>query len=182
MRASAPNPFVRRFTQPGVILTVIAIVGSMGLVGGFLQIRSRINSPFTLGAAAGSGDAVAAEGGDIDGDGLADSLEAQIGTSPYLADTDSDGVSDGQEVASGLDPTCIGASCSSVPQSSATQAAEGGDEPTAAGGSSVEPVTPEQLRALLVESGLDAQQVGSLTDDELVAAWQVALQQASGVQ
>lgn len=39
-------------------------------------------------------------GGDIDsdGDGLLDSVEAEIGTDPYNPDTDQDGLSDGQEV------------------------------------------------------------------------------------
>lgn len=42
---------------------------------------------------------------DSDGDGLADGLEAQLGTSPFLADTDFDGYDDGRELlALGFDP------------------------------------------------------------------------------
>ena len=41
---------------------------------------------------------------DSDGDGIADYLEAQIGTDPLLADTDGDGLSDGWEVDNGCDP------------------------------------------------------------------------------
>ena len=41
---------------------------------------------------------------DNDGDGLADSDEATIGTDPACADSDGDGQSDGAEVDCGSDP------------------------------------------------------------------------------
>lgn len=41
---------------------------------------------------------------DSDGDGLADTWEAQIGTDPSKSDTDGDGTSDGQERRNGTDP------------------------------------------------------------------------------
>ena len=41
---------------------------------------------------------------DSDGDGLADVLEKDLGTNPYLADTDGDGYSDSEEVQAGYDP------------------------------------------------------------------------------
>ncbi|GEM_PF-2386563 len=41
---------------------------------------------------------------DLDGDGLADSLEPSLLTDPALFDTDGDGFSDGQELAYGTDP------------------------------------------------------------------------------
>lgn len=43
-------------------------------------------------------------GGDIDGDGLSNDEEAELGTDPAHADTDGDGVNDGSEAAAGSDP------------------------------------------------------------------------------
>jgi len=43
-------------------------------------------------------------GQDSDGDGLSDAREAELGTSPALADTDGDGADDGEEVAFNSDP------------------------------------------------------------------------------
>lgn len=42
---------------------------------------------------------------DLDGDGLDDCMEAELGTDADHADSDTDGVSDGDEVACGSDPT-----------------------------------------------------------------------------
>ena len=42
--------------------------------------------------------------GDIDGDGLSNDRETELGTDPTLADTDGDGVGDGDEVAADTDP------------------------------------------------------------------------------
>ncbi|WP_261903698.1 carboxypeptidase regulatory-like domain-containing protein [Vibrio fortis] len=44
------------------------------------------------------------EDDDIDGDGLSNADEEELGTDPYIADTDGDGVNDGDEVALGYDP------------------------------------------------------------------------------
>jgi formylglycine-generating enzyme required for sulfatase activity len=41
---------------------------------------------------------------DMDGDGLCDGAEDNLGTNPNLADTDDDGVGDGQEMLDGTDP------------------------------------------------------------------------------
>ena len=42
---------------------------------------------------------------DSDGDGLSDSEEAALGTSPALADTDGDGIPDSEEIKNGTNPT-----------------------------------------------------------------------------
>lgn len=41
---------------------------------------------------------------DSDGDGLSDSVEANLGTNPQLEDSSGDGFTDGEAVSSGLDP------------------------------------------------------------------------------
>lgn len=41
---------------------------------------------------------------DMDGDGLSDGEEIEIGTNPVVADTDDDGTNDGDEIAMGTDP------------------------------------------------------------------------------
>ena len=175
------NAFVRRFTQPGVILVAIVLTGAMGLIGGFRQIRSQILGPFAVNNTpqVNSAAQVAA---DTDGDGLTDEQELQIyGTSPFIADSDSDGIPDGQEVAAGSSPTCAtGTSCDALSVTGAAVAT-----PTSTSVlSDTTPVateaTPEQLRQLLIQAGLTNEQVQSLTDEELRAAWQAALQQASG--
>jgi len=181
MPGSAMNAFVRRFTQPGVILVAIVLTGAMGLIGGFRQIRSQILGPFAVNNTpqVNSAAQVAA---DTDGDGLTDEQELQIyGTSPFIADSDSDGIPDGQEVAAGSSPTCAtGTSCDALSVTGAAVAT-----PTSTSVlSDTTPVateaTPEQLRQLLIQAGLTNEQVQSLTDEELRAAWQAALQQASG--
>ncbi len=184
MPGSAPNAFVRRFTQPGVVLVAVALTGAMGLVGGFRQIRSQILDPFAIQSPTSNGAAPAAAV-DTDGDGLNDELELQAyGTSPYVADTDSDGVSDGNEVAAGTSPTCAaGTSCDPLTVTGGSSAAAT-TTPQAGSPTATAPAdaTPEQLRQLLVQAGLDSAQVNSLTDEELAAAWQAAVQQAGGAQ
>lgn len=57
------------------------------------------------GSTAGTGGtAELATTSDADGDGLADSREAERGTDPSVADTDGDGIDDGAEVRYGTDP------------------------------------------------------------------------------
>lgn len=46
----------------------------------------------------------AAEGPDTDGDGLADSVEALLGTDPKSLDSDNDGIDDGYETIAAMDP------------------------------------------------------------------------------
>ncbi len=183
MSGSAPNAFVRRFTQPGVVLVAVVLTGAMGLVGGFRQIRSQILDPFAVTPPPASGPIVQAAV-DTDGDGLNDQLELQVyGTSPYLPDTDSDAVPDGQEVAAGTSPTCAaGASCDPLTATGAAAPATTTAPITAPTPPSGADITPEQLRQLLVQSGLDTAQVNSLTDEELAAAWQAAVQQVGGTQ
>lgn len=179
MPGSAPNAFVRRFTQPGVILVAIALTGAMGLVGGFRQIRAQLLDPFnSAGSSVGSSARQVAQ--DTDGDGLTDEQELQVyGTSPYVPDSDSDGTSDGQEVAAGASPTCAGATCDVLAQTGAAVSAPVAAATTTAGATVPAEATPEQLRQLLIEAGLDTAQVQQLTDDELRAAWNAAVQQAS---
>ena len=50
--------------------------------------------------------------GDVDGDGLSDDEEDDLGTDPEDADTDNDGVDDGQEVDCGSDPNDQNSVCS----------------------------------------------------------------------
>jgi hypothetical protein len=115
---------------------------------------------------------------------LNDEMELQVyGTSPYVADFDSDGVPDGQEVAAGTNPTCAaGTSCDPLAVTGAGASATTTTQVTTPEVPEAAQATPEQLRQLLVQAGLDSEQVNSLTDAELAAAWQSAVQQAGGTQ
>jgi hypothetical protein len=186
MPSPLPSAMVRRFTQPGVILVAIILTGAMGLVGGFRQLRSQVLSPFTITPTANQGAALgaSAQSQDTDQDGLTDTQELQVyGTSPYVADTDSDSVPDGKEVADGTDPNCpAGTTCAAWTASGSAVAPAETPAPEQPAAPTTQTLTPEQLRAALIQSGVPAEQVNSLTDEQLQAAWQAALQQAGASQ
>lgn len=112
---------------------------------------------------------------DTDGDGLSDYDELYVyGTSPYLADTDGDGIPDGEEVRNGTDPNCPqGQNCNIGGQPVVTT-----PEPLV----TPPPTQPTvaDLRQALRNSGVAAETIDALTDEQLLAAYQEA--QASVLQ
>jgi hypothetical protein len=129
---------------------------------------------------------------DTDSDGLTDNEERSLyGTSPYLEDTDSDGIFDRAEIEQGSDPNCTtGQNCNGEIEAT-TDTPEivapavilpssdnvGGDSTNAdnlelmmSGQADV-----EQLRALLLDSGVDATMLQQLSDEELSKTYQEML-------
>ncbi|MCF7795124.1 hypothetical protein K9M50_02095 [Patescibacteria group bacterium] len=129
---------------------------------------------------------------DTDKDGLSDWEELNIyGTSPYLADSDSDSISDSEEIEAGTDPNCAeGSSCDvnenssgidinieeelnnisdniSVPEEDEKRLEEAlsGD------------MDADNLRTLMIESGVEKDLVESFSDEELMALYQETLTQ-----
>ena len=80
---------MNRFSLP--FLTIVAAVGVVSLACAGIGATP-------TDSAAGTGAA------DLDGDGLSDADEAELGTNPEQADSDGDGTDDGEEVDAGTDP------------------------------------------------------------------------------
>lgn len=101
---------------------------------------------------------------DTDLDGLSDYDELYLyQTSPYLEDSDSDGDSDAQEIQNGDNPKCPkGADC--APASGlASDQAEAGSYTL----DNLASLSVEQLRSLLIQRGLPADQVNALDEQTL---------------
>lgn len=130
---------------------------------------------------------------DTDEDGISDYDELNIfATSPYIKDTDSDGRADGAEILEGGDPNCaLGKTCvsSELIQSGASaaflesqvpQAPETIETPTleeAIG--ALQGLSVEDVRLMLGESGIEADQLAQLSDEEVMALYQDAVNQAA---
>ncbi len=108
---------------------------------------------------------------DTDLDGLSDYDELYLyNSSPYLEDSDSDGFNDFEEVQSGDDPNCPkGATCGI--QGAPAELMAGTEIPW----EDLLNLSPEQLRILLIEQGLSAEEVNKLSDEELKKAFQESL-------
>lgn len=109
---------------------------------------------------------------DTDQDGLSDYQELNVyNTSPYLSDTDSDGLLDKQEIDNSTDPNCPkGQVCSGFYSGETSGTGETGGTGASVGDSSVvfsiDDLTADQLRALLLESGQIGQADLDALDDE----------------
>lgn len=120
---------------------------------------------------------------DTDGDGLTDYNELYVyRSSPYMRDTDSDGIADGEEVRKGTSPTCQeGKDClfnaiAANANASSTAAVKTDDAPVVAPTPAIDltNVTPEELRSALIESGLPADQLKDISDEDLIKLVQQA--------
>jgi len=182
----------RKMTIFSLIFLMIVV-----LVLGIWQLRERVFNPFK----APKDDSYQLaksdqlnQNIDTDGDGLTDYDETFLyGTSPYVEDTDSDGFSDLQEINSGKDPKCAeGGNCFlqdefyAEPQTAIDDSL--GNLEAGLGEISLPEnmdanlqqalageINVDDLRALLIESGADAEVLSQISDDELIASYQEVL-------
>jgi hypothetical protein len=189
--------FLKSLPKPQRIAFLSLSVISLGIVILWVwQFNNRLSSPFYVPtnnqsnvAADTSEFEVALMNFDTDSDGLTDNEERNLyNTSPYLEDTDSDGISDRVEIEDGTDPNCAsGQDCDNTVNVSAVTATNTGTLPssdTATGDSGSEDnlqlmmsgqADVAQLRALLLDSGVDATMLQQLSDEELLKTYQEML-------
>ena len=120
---------------------------------------------------------------DTDADGLNDHEESYVyQTSPYLADSDSDGEDDRTELAAGEDPNCPkGKDCGAfygVMDASATSTGAGLEEQEQVIFEQLMNPTPDQIRQMLLQSGLDPAEIEGIDDATLLELYHQSLAEA----
>lgn len=180
----------------------IAVCGIGAVLFGGLSFFSNVKKPFLISytgpryvtSAEKESEQIALQRiTDTDEDGISDYDELNIfATSPYIADTDSDGRPDGTEVLEGGDPNCaLGKTCvsSELIQSGANAAfleSQAPESPEAAQVPTLEEtlgalqsLSVEEVRQMLGESGVDTDQLAQLSDEQVMALYQDAINQAA---
>jgi len=156
--------------QQKISLAIISIIGIGVLIFGFWQFKNGVNIPLpdfskdkkpTETAALEDTRDETLKNQDTDEDGLIDYDEVYVyNTSPYLQDTDSDGYLDKEEIENGYDPNCpAGQNCfSEVFEESTSLIPEDSSQ-----------MTPNEIRAQLLDTGLvDEQTLNSIDDKTLM--------------
>jgi preprotein translocase subunit SecF len=176
------------------IFVFMLVVTILVVFFGFWQLRRNINLPAEKQlalwhemSAAGKYDFGASESSealknkDTDNDGLSDYDELYIyRTSPYLEDSDSDGVMDREEIEKGRDPNCDENKSDCYLETTVDTDSGNANIPTTddlsvgnlISGQTTPQMTAEQLRQLLVQSGLSAEVVAKFTDEQLMSMYQ----------
>jgi hypothetical protein len=163
----------------GVVLLSVFVLLAVTL--GLIQARNTLYKPFALntsippliGREVNTSEALRYR--DTDNDGLSDYDELYVyNTSPYLADTDSDGISDYDEIKQGKNPLCPeGQNCGNIADSSSgiPTTPDYGELFVMEDGMIPESLEdlfkPEDMRLLLIESGLDKSVVDMISDEEI---------------
>jgi hypothetical protein len=169
---------------------VVLIVGVLGLGLGLYHWRSSITRSFVYeGPKYKSPEEIELERieglktKDTDVDGLNDFEESYVfKTSPYLSDSDSDGLPDRDELTAGKDPNCPeGKSCGPLAgaeaQASATAAAPLDGSADLAIQKILNP-TAAEIRQMLIQSGMKAEDLAAISDDQLMELYAQSLVEA----
>lgn len=201
MEPTAPNRVRIRKTKPSFNKEQkagfgLAIgIGVLAFLTGVFYIGNHLGSPFVLtydGPAYVSPSEREQEAlraltvSDTDEDGITDYDEIYVyKTSPYLADTDGDGLMDWDEIQLEKNPNCPeGVDCgeyitqgdaeSTLPEDllESSQTLDNSMEEFRA---LLSGLSPDEVRQILIEGGADADLVASLSDDEVMAAYQDAV-------
>src|SRR5688572_3943788 len=171
---------------------VVLLMGIVGLGIGVMQWRGSFKTVFaTTAERFKTPEQVEAErveamkSKDTDTDGLNDYEESYVyQTSPYLEDSDSDGADDRTELAAGDDPNCPkDKECGSYYaefQGSATGTASvsGLEEQEKVIFEQLMNPTPDQIRQMLLQSGLDPSEIQGIDDATLIELYQQSLAEA----
>jgi len=173
--------------NPRLVMVAITALTVVVLFFGASNWLNSLKTPFALtaninqsqnnGLAAGNlSDLQALQQKDTDFDGLSDYDEMYLyNTSAYLPDTDSDGFDDFTEVQSGQDPNCPkGQDCLS-----SYTASEEVNLPGLSEQGGVPQLSAQEIRALLLESGMTQEEVSTIDDATLETLYDQA-QQAAG--
>jgi len=203
------SSFLKSLPKPQRTAFLFLSVLSLGIfVLWIWQFNANITGPFKTNDKAAVADTGLAEfetaltNFDTDGDGLTDNEELNLyNTSKYLEDTDSDGVSDREEIEQGSNPNCAaGTSCETeAVLATSTAVASGTNVVTAISTGTLNVsadsadeetlqammsglVDASTLRSLLIDSGVKAEMLQNLNDEELMDAYQNMLesQKATG--
>lgn len=175
------NPRLSKEQKIGLVLLSAFVLLAVTL--GLIQMRNTLYSPFALntsippmiGQEVNTPEALRYRDTDIDG--LSDYDELYVfTTSPYLADSDSDGITDKQEVDQGKNPNCAeGKNCIGNVGENASTVAGKPDMPTPFNLSDYDlsvfdsiVADPDELRELLIQSGLEESVVNMISDEELI--------------
>ena len=187
-------------------VVIFSVTGVVGLVLSIVFIGQSLRSPFQIDydgerfvttSERNAEEIQRQKTTDTDGDGLNDYDELNVfRTSPYLADSDSDGFDDNQEIKSGNDPNCpTGQDCGRAVDrgvNSPLVASDLTDElpfEEAGLGVSIQTeedveallgqLTNDDIRAALLQQGIDQETVDALSDDELREMFNTALAELS---
>ncbi len=173
------NPHLSKEQKIGLVLLSAFVLLAVTL--GLIQMRNTLYSPFALntsippmiGQEVNTPEALRYR--DTDMDGLSDYDELYIfTTSPYLADSDSDGITDKQEIDQGKNPNCAeGKNCIGNVGENASTVAGQADIPTLFDyrmPTTIEELisSPEQMREILLQSGVEQSVVDQISDDDLM--------------
>jgi len=199
LEQSGSKSTLKNLPKPQKIAVVfLLILAILVIVFWVLQMRSNIRQPFDLSkystdnsSATDSNQVLQAS--DTDQDGLSDYDEIYVNkTSPYLEDSDSDGLADKQEVDQGSDPNCPqGKDCNAaenLPSVSSTSTLDSLLIPSTDLGlsaSSSDAAALQQalagsidattLRQLLIASGVSADTLNQISDEDLMKSYQETL-------
>jgi hypothetical protein len=199
LEQSGSKSTLKNLPKPQKIAVVfLLILAILVIVFWVLQMRSNIRQPFDLSkystdnsAATDSNQVLQAS--DTDQDGLSDYDEIYVNkTSPYLEDSDSDGLTDKQEVDQGSDPNCPqGKDCNAAENLPSVSSTSTLDSllipPTDLGlsASSSDAAALQQalagsidattLRQLLIASGVSAETLNQISDEDLMKSYQETL-------
>src|SRR3989338_3470243 len=174
------SPFSK---EEKVALLLLVVAGIGGVIFGGKYLGKNLVSPFqlvldesyTFESDKESAELAAMKARDTDADTLSDYDEQYVyQTSPYLDDSDSDGFGDAVEISSGNDPNCpVDRTCGSTvtgeeavdPSESLTagleaptfdiNGAEVAVDEASDPATALNQLTPDQLRSLLIESGVE---------------------------
>jgi len=185
-----------------IAVIVLALAAILIIIFWILQFRSQLTRPLGLDTQKTTPTEITTvdpRTADTDKDGLTDYEEINIyKTSPYLEDTDSDGTMDKQEIADGTDPTCPkGKNCGAateIPISSSspttmplqenfipditlsTSTLDMGVDQTALQGILSGGADIATIRQILIQSGIDKNELDKISDADLMKSYQETLQ------